>query len=229
LEMPPGKVEAAHIEQFTEDPPVQRNPGRALSVKVMVNFAPQNANSVVMRPSDTLALVTMLRRIAREPQFGKFSVVAFNIASQKVVYRQSATDRIDFPALGKAIQTVEPGLVNMKLLENKRGEVEFLTDFVKKEMSGPDRPDALIFAGPKFTVVTGTPDDELKPIADSVKYPLFYLNYNVDPKGNPWRDSIGRVVRLFDGKEYTISRPRDLWFSISEIVMRVVESSQGNQ
>jgi len=227
LEMAPGTVEAAHVEQFTEDPPVQRNAVRPLNVKVMVNFAPQNQNSSRMRPIDTLALVTVMRRIAREPRFGKFSVVAFNIAEQRVMYRQSSGDRIDFPALGNAIQDVTPGVVSVKLLENKRGEVEFLTDLIKKEMSSADHPDALIFAGPKYSVETGNPDVELKPIVGAVDYPLFYLNYNLSPQSNPWRDSIGRAIKVFNGKEYTITKPRDLWFSVAEIVNRIVESSQG--
>lgn len=227
LEMTPGAIETAHVEQFTEDPPVQRNLDRPLNVKVMVNFAPQNPNSSRMRSFDTLGLVTLMRRLSREPRFGKFSVVAFNIAEQRVLYRQSSADRIDFPALGNAIRDVTPGVVSVKLLDNKRGEVEFLTDLIKKEMTAIDRPDALIFAGPKYNVENGTPDDELKPIAGGVDYPLFYLNYNLSPQANPWRDSIGRAIRVFDGKEYTITKPRDLWFSVTEIVNRIVESSQG--
>jgi len=219
-------VEATQSEQFLEDPPVRRESGRLLNVKVMVNFAPQNQNSSAMRPIDTLALVTMMRRITREPRFGKFSVVAFNIQEQRVLYRQSSSDRIDFPALGKSIKDIEPGVLDLKLLANKRGEVEFLTDLIKAEMAGSDRPDALIFAGPKYIVTEGSPEDELK-AADTVDYPVFYLNYNLSPAITPWRDSIGRAIRVFGGKEYALNRPRDLWFAVTEMVSRIVELKQG--
>ncbi|MEO5925254.1 MAG: acetyltransferase [Bryobacteraceae bacterium] len=222
LTIAPNAVEPTQSEQFLEDPPVQRESGRLLNVKVMVNFAPQNQNSSAMRPIDTLALVTMMRRITREPRFGKFSVVAFNIQEQRVLYRQSSGDRIDFPALGKSIKGIEPGVLDLKLLANKRGEVEFLTDLIKTELSSSDRPDALIFAGPKYMVTEGSPEDELK-AAESIDFPVFYLNYNLSPQSTPWRDSIGRAIRVFGGKEYALNRPRDLWFAVTEMVGRIVE------
>jgi len=72
----PGAVERAEYEQFNEEPPVERAAGKPLNIKVLVNFAPQNSNLSSLRPVDTLALVTVLRRLSREPQFGRFSVVA---------------------------------------------------------------------------------------------------------------------------------------------------------
>jgi hypothetical protein len=226
LEIAANTVEANQTEQFLEDPPVKRDSGRLLNVKVMVNFAPQNQNSSAMRPIDTQALVMVMRRITREPRFGKFSVVAFNIQEQRTLYRQSSSDRIDFPALGKSIKGIEPGKLDLKLLANKRGEVEFLTDLIKTELASSDRPDALIFAGPKYMVTEGSPEDELK--SSEVDYPVFYLNYNLFPQTTPWRDSIGRAIRVFGGKEYALNRPRDLWFAVTEMVGRIVELKQGS-
>ena len=37
----------------------------------------------------------------------------------------------------------------------------------------------------------------------------------------PWKDSISHAIRTFKGTEYTISRPRDLWFSTYEMVSRI--------
>jgi len=128
-------------------------------------------------------------------------------------------------ALGQAIGKIEPGLVDLKLLANKRGEQEFLTDLIKTELASADRPDALIFAGPKY-MVEGSPEDELKK-AEGVDYPVFYMNYNLNPAAVPWRDSIGKAIRVFGGKEYTITRPRDLFFAVTEMVGRIVESKQG--
>jgi hypothetical protein len=222
-----GQIEQSSFNQFVEDPPVQRNAGSLLNVKVLVNFAPQDRNSSAMRPIDTLALVTMLRRIGREPHFGRFSVVAFNMQERRIVYRQETSERIDFPALGRAIGDIEPGVVDLKLLANKHGEVEFLVDLITREMSVENPPDALIFAGPKAMLDDSVPKDELQPLATGVNYPVFYLNYNTIPQEIPWRDSIGDAIRVFDGKEFTITRPRDLWFAVADMVARIVESSQG--
>ena len=226
LEIAPGAVRRSQEEQFIEDPPVERAPstGAPLNIKVLVNFAPQNFDSPALRPMDTVALVSILRRISREPQFGKFSLVAFNIQEQRVLYRQSSSERIDFPALGQALQSVKLGTVDMKRLSQKHGDTDFLTDLIKKEMSSEDHPDALVFAGPKIMLDAAVPQDTLTPIANDVDYPVFYMNYNLNPNGVPWKDSISRAVKVFRGTEYTISRPRDLWFSVTEMVSRIVKS-----
>ena len=67
------------------------------------------------------------------------------------------------------------------------------------------------------------PQETLKPLAD-VEYPVFYMNYALNPQAVPWRDSISQAVRMFKGTEYSISRPRDLWFAVSEMVTRIVKS-----
>ena len=221
-----GTVERAEYEQFNEEPPVERAPGKPLNIKILVNFAPQNSNLSSLRPIDTLALVTVLRRLSREPQFGKFSVVAFNVQEQRVLYRQSSAERIDFPALGRAIQGVEPGKVDLKQLSQRHGEVAFLSDLIKKEIAN-DHPDAVIFAGPKVLLDDTVPEDELKPLATDVTYPVFYMNYNLNPQAVPWKDAIGKAIRPFRGTEFSISRPRDLWFAVAEVVSRIVKLNQG--
>jgi hypothetical protein len=220
-----GAVERAEYEQFNEEPPVERAPGKPLNIKILVNFAPQNSNLSSLRPIDTLALVTVLRRLSREPQFGKFSVVAFNVQEQRVLYRQASGERIDFPALGHAIQSVEPGKVDLKQLSQKHGEVGFLADLIKKEIAN-DHPDAVIFAGPKVLLDDSVPEEELKPLATDVTYPVFYMNYNLNPQATPWKDAIGKAIRPFRGTEFSISRPRDLWFAVAEVVSRIVKSNQ---
>jgi hypothetical protein len=220
-----GAVERAEYEQFNEEPPVERAPGKPLNIKILVNFAPQNSNLSSLRPIDTRALVTVLRRLSREPQFGRFSVVAFNVQEQRVLYRQSSAERIDFPALGRAIQSVEPGKVDLKQLAKKHGEVGFLADLIKKEIAN-DHPDAVIFAGPKVLLDDSVPEEDLKPLASDVTYPVFYMNYNLNPQAIPWKDAIGKAIRNFRGVEFSISRPRDLWFAVSEVVSRIVKSNQ---
>jgi hypothetical protein len=55
----------------------------------------------------------------------------------------------------------------------------------------------------------------------NIAFPVFYLNYNLTPMQNPWRDAIGTMVKRARGREYTISQPRDLWTSWAEIMGHV--------
>ncbi|MEQ1945693.1 MAG: acetyltransferase [Bryobacteraceae bacterium] len=227
LEIASGVIEAAHLEQFTEEPDVSRRiESLPLKIKVLVNFAPQNASASTMRPQDTIALATILRQIARQPEFGKFSVVAFNIQEQRVLYRQELDNQIDFPGLGEALKSIKLGVVDTRRLQQKHGDTEFLTDLIQTEMMADDHPDALIFAGPKIMLDQSVPEDTLKPLA-GIDYPVFYMNYALNPAAVPWRDSIGRVIRVFRGTEFTISRPRDLWFSMTDMVSRIMKAQRG--
>lgn len=227
--MNPSTVDASVGEQFKEEPPIERiNTEPGINVKVLVNFAPQNAGSATLQPMDTTALVSILRQISRDPHIDKFSLVAFNMQEQRVVYRQDSANRIDFPALGEALTSVHPGIVDLKRLSQKHGDTEFLANLIRTEIGGTDHPDALIFAGPKVMLDANVSSDDLKGVGD-VAYPIFYMNYNLNPQAVPWRDSISRTVRYFKGTEYTISRPRDLWFAVSEMVSRIVKSKHGRQ
>src|SRR5579884_1238764 len=179
-------IKAEDGEQFKEEPPIQRAPNAPLNVKVLINFAPQNALSAALQPLDTNALVSILRPISRDPRIGKFSLVAFNMQEERVVYRQEDADRIDFPALGAALKSLNLGTVDLKRLGEKHGETEFLNTLIQKEVGAEkDHPDAIIFAGPKVMLDANVPQDTLKQITN-VDAPVFYMNYNVNPQQVPW-------------------------------------------
>jgi hypothetical protein len=229
LAIAPDAVERTDGEEFKEEPPVQRaSIEPPLNVKVLVNFAPQNSLSAALQPLDTTALVSILRTISRDPRIGKFSVVAFNMQEQKVIYRQDGASRIDFPALGTAISSLNLGTVDLKRLGDKHGDTDFLTSLVRKEITPDpqDHPDAVVFAGPKILLDTNPPEEALKDASD-VDFPVFYMNYNLNPQAVPWKDAISHTVHFFRGYEYTITRPRDLWFAVSEMVTKIVKSRNG--
>jgi hypothetical protein len=208
---------ASDEEFFKEEPPVVRvNANEPLRVKILINFAPQQSSAAAMQPIDTSALVSILRNISREPRIRKFSIVAFNMNEQRVVYRQNDSDKIDFPELGKAVSSLKFGMIDYRKLSDPHSENAFLTGLITEEL-GHNNADAVIFAGPKVMLDESLPLDNLKDIG-GISFPVFYLNYNLTPVENPWRDAIGTVVKRLHGWEYTITRPRDLYTSWSDIM-----------
>ena len=228
VDIAPGMVEPVDSELFKQEAPVSREKAPApLNVKVMVNFAPQDSTSSTMQPADTVALISILRSIARDPRVGSFSVVAYNMQEQRVIYRQDGAPQIDFPAMGKAFSSLNLGTVDLKHLTEKHGDSEFLANLLTAEVKEDKQsPDAVIFAGPKIMLDDGLPSETLKQLAD-VKFPVFYMNYNLFPQVNPWRDAIGNAVKALKGAEFTITRPRDLFFSWTDIVGRIAKSKFG--
>jgi hypothetical protein len=220
LTIHPWEIRPAEPEQFGEEAPVIRPGGNAgLKVKVLVNFAPQNDGAATLQHFDTSALVSILRTISREPRIGTFSLVAFNLHEQRIVYRQDNADRIDFPALGDSLDTLELGTVDLSRLSDKHGETTFLTDLIRE---GEGRPDALIFAGPKALLTRKVQETDLEALGE-LPYPIYYMNYNLYPYEMPWRDTIGIAVKFLNGQEFTITRPRDLWRAVTDMVSQIVE------
>ncbi len=219
----PGTAEAAEIEEFKAEPAVERVHNQPpLSVKVLVHFAPQREHSVAFPPEELATLVSILRDIDREPQIGRFSVVAFSLQEQRILYDQPWAQGIDFPSLGQALRNLKLGTVDVKRLENKNGETDFLSNLIQQVVGKDDHTDALVFAGPKALVEESVPRDTLKGVGE-LEYPVFYLNYNLHPQDVPWRDAIGRAVKYFRGYEFTITRPRDLGAAMSDMVARILK------
>lgn len=219
MKLPIGRdaILASDEEFFKEEPPVVRIAANdPLRVKVLINFAPQESFAAAMQPIDTSALVSILRNISREPRIRKFSIVAFNMNEQRVVYRQEDSDQIDFPKLGKAVASLKFGMIDYRKLTDPHSATTFLSGLIADEL-GHNKADAVIFAGPKVMLDEQLPLDDMKELG-GVSYPVFYLNYNLIPTQNPWRDAIGNVVKRVRGWEYTISRPRDLWTSWADVM-----------
>ncbi len=140
LDVPAGAVQEADAEPFKEEAPVERDSaGQPLNVKVMVNFAPQSEGASTLQPMDTAALLSILRNIARDPRIGTFSLVAFNMQEQKVLFREDCARYIDFPALGRALAALNLGTVDLKRLSQKHGDSEFLGKLLATEVKEPNR------------------------------------------------------------------------------------------
>ena len=227
LDIGSASIQAAETEPFKLEPPVERKASEPLNVKVMVNFAPQDAQSATLQPLDINALISILRNVARDPRIGRFSIVAYNLQEQRIIYRQEDATQIDFPALGQALGLLNLGTVDLKRLSQKHGDSEFLSNLITQEIGGAkNSPDAVIFAGPKISLEDVIPPETLKQLGE-VKFPVFYMNYNLNPQANPWRDAIGNTVKYLKGMEFTISRPRDLFFAWTDIVGRIVKFKGG--
>lgn len=205
----PGVVLPPLSEPFEDQ---TRRPGGPLRVRILVNITPHGDN----KPE----IVDILRGIGREPSIGSFSLIAFDLHSQQVVYRQSAREKIDFPALGKAMHERPGGTIDVSDLAEKHGETDFLRDLLAEGVTELDRADATIFVGPKTYLDHDLSEDSLKDLGGA-GYPLFYLNYEPNPYENPWRDSLDKAIRFLQGREYAVNRPRDLWRAWRDIMARL--------
>jgi hypothetical protein len=219
LAVPPGHAEGSDRRLFRADAPVDRmGRGEGLKVRILVNFAPQQASAAALSDVDLVGLVSILRNISRDPRISEFSVIAFSTNEQRIFYRKENADQIDFPALGKGVASLKPGVIEYRKLIDRHSEAEFLHRLIETELDS-DGADAIVFAGPKVMLEEEVP---VRNVNRSAQRPVFYLNYNLAPAALPWRDAIGKVVKRLGGAEYQISCPHELWSSWNDIVERTI-------
>ena len=218
----PFTVGPNEVEMFLEERPVRRTQDpKPLHVKLLVNFTPTDPRDLRLRPYDVQNLVSILRAISREPLIGSFSLVAFNMQEERVLFEQRNAHRIDFPKLGETVEAIEGGMVNISQLEDEDSASRFLTGLLTKEMSDQDpRPDAVIILGPKLMLEKKVSKQVLLE-NPQVNSPVFYLIYNTDPYVYPWRDAISNVLKIYKGLEYTISLPKDFGRAMKDMLERV--------
>jgi len=207
---------------FSNTPAVPREPGsNLLKVDIIANFAPQLQSSAVLTEEDVEGLIEMLRRINRDPHIGEYSIVACSLQAQKVFHRQINASSLDFPAMGEALQSLNLGVVDAKTLAVKNGPAEFIAKLFAEEAHN-SVADALIIVGAKPNWEVKMPKEVLESI-ENVGRPVFYLDYNLHPEENSWRDFVGKVVKQKHGVEYSVSHPKEFFYAWSDIVSRMVK------
>lgn len=222
--IPPGSVAQNRIEAedptlFADESPTPgEREGSGWRVKVLVNFAPQNTESVSLGSSDLDGLFGILRKISGESRIAEFSTIAISIPSQQEIYHGDGPS-IDVPAIGRALGTLNLGTVDLERLKKNSGTA-FLERVLTEEL-GTDPVDAIIFVGPKYYLDANVSSASLSGIGE-VGAPVFYLNYNAYPVSKPWRDAVGHIVRTLQGREYTITEPQDLCAAWADIISRML-------
>jgi hypothetical protein len=214
---------AGREEGPSADEPAFEGPATPpLHVKILLNLSPASPQESILKPQDAAVLLSILRGITREPGVSRFSVVAFNLRAQKIIYREESADKIDFGALSKAAQLPTAGTVNYRLLRDSQSETHFVTTLLTDHLGTRTAPsDAVIIVGRKGTLEKKVSLDQLK-TGGRAPYPIFYLNYNPNPFDQPFADAIGSALKAYKGAlAYNIELPRDLGVALRDMLFRI--------
>jgi hypothetical protein len=222
LTLEPNMIAQRVEGTFGDEPLVATAVAKPLHLKILLNLSPVKPRESFLKPEDTLVLFSMLRGIIREPGVSRFTLVAFNVREQRIIHRQYDVEKIDFAAIGKALQAPTAGTVNYRLLRDRQSETHFITKLLTDQL-GPQTvsPDAIIIIGPKITLEKKVPLDPLKE-RGATSCPIFYLNYNSNPIDEPFRDTIASALKAYSGAlAYNIALPHDVGGAIKDMLSRI--------
>lgn len=214
-----GEEGAADYESQT-----RRDQAHPLYVKIFLNLSPPKAGGV-LSTADAGALFSILSGLAREPNIGRVSLVAFNLRGQKVVYQQEEANKIDFSALTNALWSPAGSTIDYRFLQDRLSETHFVAKLLTDQLGAQTQsPDAIIIVGPKVTLDRKVPLESLR-AGGVAMCPIFYLNYNPNPVDELWDDTIGSALKAYkQALSYNIQLPHDLGVEMKKMLSRIVKA-----
>ncbi len=205
----PNFVAPDRQDPFADEPPVARagEPANLLHISLLLNVAPLDRTRFKLSSYELNSLVGMLRSLHREPTIGRFSLAAFSGVDRQVVYAASERSRLDFAALGAALEDRDAGVVAVEDLADPEGEPRFLADFLNRAL-GPEasRPDAVVVLGPKVGREAAIPAEMLT-ISDPP--PLFRIVFDRNPHSYPWPGALETALKPYGLAVSGVTRPQD--------------------
>ncbi len=207
---PAGMIRPYREGTFADEPPVARLAAAdgGLHVALLVNLAPLDRSRFKLDAHETESLVTMLRTLHREPRLGLFSLTAFHAYDRQLAYEVERQPRLDFAALGKAIEGRPAGVVGVEALADQGGDRDFLRSLLERAFD-PVRepPDAIVIMGPKVDRDAAISAEML----DIAARPgtLFQFSYNRNPRSYPWPGAIESALRPYGLVHASVARPQD--------------------
>ena len=207
---PPNLIAPFRTDTFDEEPPVARDAdsGSGLHVRLLLNLAPLDRNRYKLGEFEIASIVGMLRSLHREPSLGTFSLVAFNAYDRQIVYEAERGTRVDFPALGRAIESMDVGTVEAAELADSEGEQRFLAELLDEALApGDDPPDAIVALGAKVDREGRIPDGMLTAPRSCCQ--IFRFSFDRNPGSYPWMGALEMALQPFGVTTYTVTRPQD--------------------
>jgi hypothetical protein len=163
-------------------------------VSVLVNLTPSERSSGSARVQNrNFEVLLPAAKLLSQTDWGNaaYSVSLLDLGRRRVIYRQDDapnqprnTRGLDWFRLGSALTDVNPGMIDVKSLENRQYNADFFVDQIRRSIdkpSGPRRSQVVIVLS---GMVQFEPGQELRPITppDSTDVKLFYVRFEPRPQ-----------------------------------------------
>lgn len=184
--------------------------------------AAQHATLARLLPAlDVLADISLAR--------GSLRLTALDLVHRRVIYRQELTRRrLDWQALRKAVEEIQPQVVSAAALEARRERAAWFRGLLEERLTPgaaenfgatasaaapPGRVLIIVSAAQLFP-----PRSDLKPLAlpAPANAAVYHLEFRIE-QGNLW-DELGRVLRPLRPRRRVIEQPIHLRQALGEIL-----------
>jgi hypothetical protein len=180
---------------------------------VLLHAGPLFPRRTRFRPEDQLILLGTLSSLLESVPARSVRLVVFNLDQQKELYRSDAFSPDEFDEAVESMDNLQLQLVDYRVLANRRGHVNLLSDLFQNEVAAPEPSDAVIVLGPPARFDDKVPAS----IAEGqAAPPLFYIECR--PYFGPdFPDSIDFAVRRLHGRKLVVHTPDEYAKAIRQI------------
>ncbi len=220
LRLPAGAVRAVSWRSS----PVERHLGeRPYRIALLVHAAPVFARSTRLRYYDREMLLGTLGPLLEQIPAQSVHLVLFNLDQQKVLLDSEDFRGEELNRVGQALNGLELGTVNYKVLRNGGGHLALLSRLVNQEIEKPERPDAVIILGPAARAFDKLPPAMLA--ERSGGDPLFfYVQYRpYMQRGAEFPDCIQNAMKVLKGRTVVVHSPGEFAGALRQVGLRLEE------
>jgi hypothetical protein len=133
---------------------------------------------------------------------GTFSLALLDISRRRVIWRQDNASGFDWPGASAALTEVNPGIIDVKSLENRQYSAEFFLDEIRRRIASrrrtPGRSRVVIVLSSKVRFASG---QEVHPIVlnKPTDARVYYIRYQQPPRIVVGPPVVGRHGQILEG------------------------------
>jgi hypothetical protein len=200
-------------------PDAPRNPDDAapLRLTVLLHAAPVSLRRTTLRASDSMMLVGLLSSLLERLPARSVRLVVFNLDQQKELFRQEEFSPKGLEQVAQSINDLQLGVVDYRVLQNRRGHIDVLTGLVNGELRAKEPSDVVLFLGPAARYVDDVPAAALEKNGGPAPR-FFYFQYQPFYRRTAgFPDIIGLALRKLRGKTVLIHSPGEFAKAIEQV------------
>jgi hypothetical protein len=203
---------------YVRAPGDHRDDAPPLRVTVLLDVAPLSPRRTRMSARDNIMLLGTLSALLDRLPTRSVRLVAFNLDQQKELYRRDGFTPGQLSDVARTVETLQLGMVDYHVLQNRGGNVTLLADLVNRELTTPEPSDVVLFLGPLARFGERFPEQLLERPAGAAPH-FFYLQYRPPflRMQATLPDLIHSLVGRLKGKVVVMNSPGDFEKGIQQI------------
>ena len=217
LAIAPHTVRQFSLVRLPSDRPVTDD-ARPFPVTILLHAAPVSPRRTWLNARDRVMLLGLLSALLERLPARSVRLVAFSLDQQKEIYRRDHFVPLNIEDVSHALDELELGKVDVKVLENRRGHVDLLANLIHREFTGPDPSEVVLFLGPECRFLEKPSGADLeRPAAAGPQF--FYLEYKPVFRAMQASlpDSIAGATGRLKGKTLLIRTPAEFAKAIDQV------------